>query len=164
MPSRKVVESRMVLIFKNNKKQARDAAQNDAARCLARAARKAGVDNGDDDEVMSDDEASDSEEGGGDAATAAASNSAEVDPAEVHYAQLACFNVSTIRQLLREERGESTPLTHVAASDLSAQDPKTREEKSRATLKLLRQRLAAVYLENEALSTPPSSTQDMDSD
>ncbi|KAH8076698.1 BCCT, betaine/carnitine/choline family transporter [Aureococcus anophagefferens] len=53
LPPRKAVETRMLNIWKKTKKEARDAAQNSAARDVARAARAAGVAAVDDDEVPS---------------------------------------------------------------------------------------------------------------
>jgi hypothetical protein len=160
MPSAKAIESRMLAVYKKKKKQARDVAQNDAARCLARAARKAGVDNDDEDEVVSDDESTDGEEGAGDAAAAAAaaaaSNSTEVDAAEVHYLQLKSVGVKRLRELLREERGDETELVQVKTSDLSDTDHRTRAATAFATLELLRRRLATVYTENDIVSSPPS--------
>jgi hypothetical protein len=159
----------MIAIFKKKKQQARDVvAQNEAARCLARAARKAGVDNDDEDEVVSDDESTDGEEGAGDAAAAAAaaaaSNSTEVDAAEVHYLQLESFGVTALRRRLREERGENTKLSKVSNSDLSTQQLATADAKRNATLELLHRCLAAVYTEKDIFSSSPSPNEDMETD
>ncbi|EGB05719.1 hypothetical protein AURANDRAFT_66204 [Aureococcus anophagefferens] len=147
------VETRMLNIWKKTKKEARDAAQNSAARDVARAARAAGVAAVDDDEVpSSDDDADDPMEmdtspdgdanadGGADGGADAAND----DPTDGYMAQLAGVGVRELRRRLREERGDSTPLASVRAADLAPSDLRTGESKAQATLDLLRQRLATV--------------------
>ena len=57
LPALKVIESKMIAIFKRKKEARRNEAQNSAARAMTRAARAAGTDEGDDDSVVdSDDE------------------------------------------------------------------------------------------------------------
>ncbi|KAH8046012.1 hypothetical protein JL721_12500 [Aureococcus anophagefferens] len=141
LPPRKAVETRMLNIWKKTKKEARDAAQNSAARDVARAARAAGVAAVDDDEVpSSDDDADDPMEmdtspdgdanadGGADGGADAAND----DPTDGYMAQLAGVGVRELRRRLREERGDSTPLASVRAADLAPSDLRTGESKAQA--------------------------------
>ncbi|KAH8077344.1 hypothetical protein JL720_10068 [Aureococcus anophagefferens] len=113
LPPRKAVETRMLNIWKKTKKEARDAAQNSAARDVARAARAAGVAAVDDDEVpSSDDDADDPMEmdtspdgdanadGGADGGADAAND----DPTDGYMAQLAGVGVRELRQRPRARR------------------------------------------------------------
>ena len=151
MPTRAVVEKRMMAIWKKKTKVSRDQAQNKAARGLARAARAAGVDDGDEDEVVSDEDDED-DDGDGDDEDADADMGLTTDvgaTAVGHYAQISSLGVTELRRRLREERGEKTPLASVRATDLSSDDLATGSAKALATLELLRHRLAAVYAEND---------------
>ena len=140
LPALKVIESKMIAIFKRKKEARRNEAQNSAARAMTRAARAAGTDEGDDDSVVdSDDEGNgetdptDSGDAVGEAATASD------DGFKVHYGSLDGAKVSELRARLRQNDAE---LATVRAADIDSD--LVGAAKSAAVLDVLRQRLARV--------------------
>ena len=140
LPALKVIESKMIAIFKRKKEARRNEAQNSAARAMTRAARAAGTDEGDDDSAVdSDDEGNgetdptDSGDAVGEAATASD------DGFKVHYGSLEGAKVSELRARLRQNDAE---LATVRAADIDSD--LVGAAKSAAVLDVLRQRLARV--------------------
>ena len=150
LPPLKDVEARMLAVFKNKQKQARDAAQDGAAIALARAVE---ADHGadEDGEVMTDDEGEADTVVAGAAGAAADGGAAVVGaPAQseedMQYGALDGATVAVLRQRLRA--ADQADLATVAQAALPRGTPATGPAKSAAVKDLLRRRLARVLADD----------------
>ena len=137
----------------------RDAAQDAAARALARDVRRGGEGGGameddeSDGEAISDDDGDDDDGGagapsGGGGGTSAPSDETAAAAEEAMFASLEGYKVGELRERLRS-LGEA-PLATVRVADLPARTPTSGPEKAAAVLLVLQRRVARVLAQRAA--------------
>jgi hypothetical protein len=143
LPSMKDVENRMLNAWKRAQKSKRDAAQDSAARALARKARDAGVADDETDTGIIDSDDNDSNDGDGDHPMT--EGSTPQTAFQLHFVNLAGIKVGDLRERLHAKHHSKI----VYAADLPAGTPPSGTQKSAAVLNILRERLARVLADEE---------------
>ena len=147
LPSMKDVENRMINAWKRKEKSKREAAQDSAARVLARASRDAGEanDDDDDDEIIDSDADEEGVANGDVGVSPITRGSAQPTAFDAHFSNLAGIKVTMLRARLRDMEQPD----NACAADLPADTPSSGAEKSAAVLYVLRRRLALFLADEE---------------
>ena len=124
-------------------KKIREAAQDSAARLLARKARDAGAAHDDNDNGIIDSDNGDSSDGEGDHPMTEVSTSQTAF--QLHFVNLAGIKVGELRERLHAKQHSKI----VYAADLPDGTPPSGTQKSTAVLNVLRERLARVLADEE---------------